>query len=589
MKKTRFKPRYCFPPGLSQRVRGPRLRCIFCWVLALLLSGYSGGAARAPFGAGLNARQTPGDVAPQLELQLNAEFWQLLSWNELKSLAELRRSAGADQWVIPLQYLYPQLLHTESIDSRNVQGELLEVEARDLKNSYLQLGRDGALTLVLLGEIQENPRQLNIYGEPYYGSGTRWQGKEPPTLRLWIEEGLESFGQISFLTGLETYQRFAHLRIEVQLVRDMTKTMVQVLRDNNAAQHLPDVILADRRAISMLSDQLAILPGGESSAPSSLAFQELFERSGTPEAGFYASPFALEPYSLIYNTELWQPSASRVGHTSGMGLSELFRDLETLRARDEGSAASPYFLGLDDEGLLFSLLLSSFVQPDDFREMGPKIPGLYAGVQYLREQRQKGLLRQLDHGAERFAQGDVAAIISRAGNIRSITHLAKSKYGNHSGEEPHIRLAPLPYNDLSNNRISQYARVWAVGILQTSKLKAQAQGLRRYLLQGRVQEQFDLTAGLLPGNTAYYSFYEKSPYYSLLIPPHQSGTAVYTEDTWDIDQRFEFQQTEEISHLFGERSNVLLDSDIALSFLLTDAQQQWQREIRPGHQFLFLR
>ncbi|WGK68126.1 hypothetical protein P0082_06475 [Candidatus Haliotispira prima] len=541
-----------------------------CLILVLILAPVGGiryERAAVP-GERLAALEAKEITGPELELQLNSEFWRLLSGEELELLAELRREGGSVRRVVPLEHLYPQLRSMESIDSRNSQGELLGIEVRDLSRSYLQIGQNGALTLVVAGEIQQNPWQLNIYGEPW----------PPATLRIWMEENFE---RPFLLSELETYRRFHNLEIEVRVVKSLVRALGQVVQ-KSTEQLLPDMILADRKTMAMLRGLLQNVPTKESKEENTLAYLELF----TNNEQYYSSSLALEPYSLIYNTKLLELSSPE-NPGSHLRLSDLFGHLETLSAKNRDAGTRPYFLAFGDDSMPISLLLYSFLQSVDFSKFSfESRRGLDVGLQYLREQGGKGLLRRIDYTEERFAKGDIAVMMSRTGNLSNILSLAKTG----SGGQNHIQMAKLPYNDLSGNDMPEYSGVWGLSILRDSKVKPQAEGLRRYLLRGAVQGRFDLRLGILPSNTVYYPFYQGSAHYGLL-PKGELRYTMSKEELWEhgIERRNTFRRIEELDRLFRDRISLLLKSNIGLDRLLGDMQQQWEQEVVEERRLLFLR
>ena len=509
------------------------------------------------------------DMAQSLELQLNSRFWQLLSREELEPLSELRREGNSVRRVVSLEFLYPGLQTVDSVDSRNRQGELLEVELQSLEDSYLELARDGALVLVLAGKLQRDPEQLNVYGDPW----------PEATLRLWLEDDFEP---PFLLAELENYQRFSAVQIEVQVFKNLRQTVSQVLhRSKDPRKVLPDMILADGQTIVDLRHLFADLTTKERREEASLACLDLFFSNNQ----FYASPLALARYSLMYNPELLGADSLHA-NGSQVKLSELFGRLDFLSQGREPGAYNPYFLAFGDDSMPFVLLLYSFLKSGDISDSAPDIAGLRAGLRYLRKQGREGLLRQLDFAEERFAKGDIAVVIGLSSHLQHIVKLTNSRLKGKS----RIQAAELPYNDLQDNDTPSYARVWSLAVVRSSLQKPHAMGLRRYLLRGAVQSQFDLASGILPSNTLYYPFYQRSDYYQLL-PEAELRDIMNPRELGEFGakRRRMYRDIEGLQRLFHDRIQLLLDSEVSLSQLLGDLRRQWQNEVLPRQEFVFLR
>ena len=493
----------------------------------------------------------------QFSLQFNAKTWQLLNWQELRSLSGMRRDNNGVQRAVPLNELYPDLKRLDYIELRNQRGEATELSVKSLKEVSVELGSLGKFWIIANGQRQGAAEQLDVHGETH----------ERATLHIWAEQDFE----FSFLrTALEIYERFHNLKIELRIFKNLLQTLSWYLGRNS----LPDMILATRKTTFLLRN---LLQGQPPENDYTIAYSELFVQNGQ----HYSLPIAMQPWSLVYNLDLIDfsqtgaPAESKAENpVMRLKLSEFFAQMQALHAMQNG-VNNPYMLGLGDEIIPFSLLLHSFLQPNT-----KTFEGLQSGLQYLRRQRQMGLLRKFDYVEERFAKGQIAAIISRTRNWKEILHTTKTE-GNKSIAHSRIRIIPIPYNDLSGNDIPRNPRIWSLGILRSSMLQAQAESLRRYLSGAAVQSQLDLSNGIFPSNTAYYSFYQKSAYYALL-PEAERRYAMNPDQVWehDIQHRDIFRQIEELNRQFGSQIDLLLINDSPLPVLPMQMEMPKESEIQ---------
>ena len=446
----------------------------------------------------------------KISLQFNAKPWQLIDWEELWSLSGVRRRDNSVQRAVPLNELYPELQRLEYIELRNQMGEALELKLKSLEEVFIEPDASGQFWIIANGQKHGAAEQIDVHGEPFAKA----------TLHIWAEQG---FAPSFLLVALETYQRFHKIEIELRIFRNLPQTLSRSL----GKAQMPDMILATRKTTFLLRN---LLQGQAPDYQSTIAYSELFVQNGQ----HYSLPIALQPWSLVYNLNLIdfpQTGAKKGG--ARLKLSEFFAQMQELHDSHNGTA-NPYVLGLGEDSLPFSLLLDSFLEPNTGAEaLRPDNPALQSGLQYLRGQVQNGLLRKFDYVEERFAGGQIAAIITRDWNHTE---------GNNSA-----RIQALPYNDISGNDISGSPRIWSLGILRSSALQAQAESLRRYLSGAAVQSQLDVRDGILPSNTAYYPFYQKSTYYALL-PEAERRYAMNPEAVWDrdIQQRDRFRRIEEL-------------------------------------------
>ncbi|MEM9424485.1 MAG: hypothetical protein AAF975_06840, partial [Spirochaetota bacterium] len=150
----------------------------------------------------------------------------------------------------------------------------------------------------------------------------------------------------------------------------------------------------------------------------------------------------------------------------------------------------------------------------------------------------------------------------------------------------------------SNNEIAEYLHVWGLGVVRGLSAEPQVLNLRNYLLRGIVQNSFDLRQGILPVDARYYPFYRNSHYYRLLpevpsgdVNSAQKSDAASAAERWEygIMWRDGYRKIETLNRLFRDRIELLLKSDVSLTQVLSDVQNQWQEELVSRPKLLFLR